>query len=98
MNIDFKVDIEGYELDALPEWIESGALEKVFSSQELYFTPVLSCLYSRWIRWLLSFIWGEYTHKRSEISMGNFFYKFTTSQSRNDSERHCHILNHLAVL
>ena len=25
-----KVDIEGYELDALPEWIESGALEKVF--------------------------------------------------------------------
>lgn len=24
-----KVDIEGYELDALPEWIESGALEKV---------------------------------------------------------------------
>ena len=28
--IDRKVDIEGYELDALPEWIESGALEKVF--------------------------------------------------------------------
>ena len=25
-----KVDIEGYELDALPEWIESGVLEKVF--------------------------------------------------------------------
>jgi len=24
-----KVDIEGYELDALPEWIHSGALEKV---------------------------------------------------------------------
>jgi len=24
-----KVDIEGHELDALPEWIESGALEKV---------------------------------------------------------------------
>ena len=29
MDIDVKVDIEGYELDALPEWIESGALEKV---------------------------------------------------------------------
>ena len=28
--IDRKVDIEGYELDALPEWMESGALEKVF--------------------------------------------------------------------
>ena len=28
--IDRKVDIEGYELDALPEWIESGALERVF--------------------------------------------------------------------
>ena len=28
--INRKVDIEGYELDALPEWIESGALEKVF--------------------------------------------------------------------
>ena len=25
--IDIKVDIEGHELDALPEWIESGALE-----------------------------------------------------------------------
>ena len=25
-----KVDIEGFELDALPEWIESGVLEKVF--------------------------------------------------------------------
>ena len=24
-----KVDIEGSELDALPEWIESGVLEKV---------------------------------------------------------------------
>ena len=24
------MDIEGHELDALPEWIESGALEKVF--------------------------------------------------------------------
>ena len=24
-----KVDIEGSELEALPEWIESGALEKV---------------------------------------------------------------------
>ena len=70
MDIGFKVDIEGYELDALPEWIESGALEKVFSSQELYFTPFLSCLYSRWIRWLLSFIWGEYTRRRSEISLG----------------------------
>ena len=30
-----KVDIEGYELDGLPEWIESGALEKVFWSQNL---------------------------------------------------------------
>ena len=30
-NLDGKVDIEGHELDALPEWIESGALEKVFS-------------------------------------------------------------------
>ena len=29
-NLDRKVDIEGHELDALPEWIESGALEKVF--------------------------------------------------------------------
>ena len=29
-NLDPKVDIEGHELDALPEWIESGALEKVF--------------------------------------------------------------------
>ena len=29
-NLDGKVDIEGHELDALPEWIESGALEKVF--------------------------------------------------------------------
>ena len=28
--ISVKVDVEGYELDALPEWIESGALEKVF--------------------------------------------------------------------
>ena len=28
--IDRKVDIEGYELDALPEWVESGALERVF--------------------------------------------------------------------
>ena len=28
--IDRKVDIEGYELDALPEWMESGVLEKVF--------------------------------------------------------------------
>ena len=26
-----KVDIEGHELDALPEWIESGVLEKVFA-------------------------------------------------------------------
>ena len=33
--IDLKVDIEGYELDGLPEWIESGALEKVFWSQNL---------------------------------------------------------------
>ena len=33
--IDRKVDIEGYELDALPEWIESGALEKVFLSQQV---------------------------------------------------------------
>ena len=32
---DLKVDIEGYELDGLPEWIESGALEKVFWSQNL---------------------------------------------------------------
>ena len=24
------MDIEGYELDALPEWVESGVLEKVF--------------------------------------------------------------------
>ena len=33
INLDltwFKVDIEGHELDALPQWIESGALEKVF--------------------------------------------------------------------
>ena len=29
-NLNPKVDIEGHELDALPEWIESGALEKVF--------------------------------------------------------------------
>ena len=29
-NVNRKVDIEGHELDALPEWIESGALEKVF--------------------------------------------------------------------
>ena len=33
--IDQKVDIEGYELDALPEWMESGALEKVFLSQKV---------------------------------------------------------------
>ena len=33
--IDRKVDIEGYELDALPEWMESGALEKVFLSQKV---------------------------------------------------------------
>ena len=30
LNLDPKVDIEGHELDALPQWIESGALEKVF--------------------------------------------------------------------
>ena len=30
VDLDPKVDIEGHELDALPEWIESGALEKVF--------------------------------------------------------------------
>ena len=33
--IDRKVDIEGYELDALPEWMESGALEKVSLSQKV---------------------------------------------------------------
>ena len=27
--LDLQVDIEGHEVDALPEWIESGALEKV---------------------------------------------------------------------
>ena len=32
------MDIEGDELDALPEWIESVALEIVFSSQELCLT------------------------------------------------------------
>ena len=36
------MDIEGYELDALPEWIESGALEKVFYCQQLYFGFVSS--------------------------------------------------------
>ena len=35
--IDRKVDIEGYELDALPEWIESGALEKVFQFSGILF-------------------------------------------------------------
>ena len=34
------MDIEGYELDALPEWIESGALEKVFYCQEPYLGSV----------------------------------------------------------
>ena len=29
INLDLKVDIEGHELEALPEWMESGALEKV---------------------------------------------------------------------
>ena len=29
-SLHIKVDIEGHELDVLPEWIESGALEKVF--------------------------------------------------------------------
>ena len=56
--IGLKVDIEGHELDALPEWIESGALEKVFLRQELYFTTVYIF---RWTSWPLSFIWGEYT-------------------------------------
>ena len=56
--VDLKVDIEGSELDALPEWIESGALEKVFPRQELYFTAVYIV---RWTSWPLSFIWGEYT-------------------------------------
>ena len=36
------MDIEGYELDALPEWIESGALEKVFYCQQPYFGSVSS--------------------------------------------------------
>ena len=27
--LDLKVDIEGHEVDVLPQWIESGALEKV---------------------------------------------------------------------
>ena len=31
------MDIEGYELDALPEWIESGALEKVFQFSGILF-------------------------------------------------------------
>ena len=29
LEISTKVDIEGSELDALPQWIESGALDKV---------------------------------------------------------------------
>ena len=36
------MDIEGYELDALPEWIESGALEKVFYCQQPYFGSLSS--------------------------------------------------------
>ena len=32
-----KVDIEGHELDALPQWIESGVLEKVFSRSLLLY-------------------------------------------------------------
>ena len=34
--LDLKVDIEGHEVDALPEWIESGALEKVFSLKKVF--------------------------------------------------------------
>ena len=35
MDVCPKVDIEGHELDALPDWIDSGALEKVFSRSSL---------------------------------------------------------------
>ena len=35
------MDIEGHELDALPEWVESGALEKVFTTLNKNFSSLL---------------------------------------------------------
>jgi len=49
-----KVDIEGYELDALPEWIESGALEKVDQmALELHLRRIHSQKKFQWLLKLL---------------------------------------------
>ena len=87
MDVSLKVDIEGHELDALPQWIESGALEKVFSRVKIFSSSLFPASF-RWTRWLLSFTWGEYTDKRSKITMETFIY------SRWDRQT----LNHLEIL
>ena len=47
------MDIEGYELDALPEWIESGALEKVFQFSDILFA------WKRYFKFLVFYLSGS---------------------------------------
>ena len=66
-SLHIKVDIEGHELDALPEWIESGALEKVFQ--------VKSCVhFFRWTSWPWSFIWQKYTFSKGGCVLKEVFF------------------------
>ena len=45
-----KVDIEGSELGALPEWIESGALEKVDKERDVLWAWKASYLTSQFAK------------------------------------------------
>ena len=87
------MDIEGYELDALPEWIESGVLEKVLFAflSSLFPVGVLEKFFFwfffprcfqlplsfRWTRWPLNFIWGEYMTRKSKLAI-NFNNQFNS--------------------
>ena len=88
------MDIEGHELDALPQWIESGALEKVFARIKIFISSLFPA-YFRWTRWLLSFIWGEYTDKRGKITMGTFVYSMKSKSwnAMTDTSRTSKIFN-----
>ena len=84
-----KVDIEGSELTALPQWIESGALDKVTficcSSFSNVFGP-------RWSNLLWSFTFHQYTNrkglpshrslpKKSTIELSSFWQVSVAAES-----------------
>ena len=71
--IDIKVDIEGHELDALPEWIESGALEKVKSWSSLFFLLQYFPIF-RWTSWPWSFILQKYTFSKGGCVLKEVFF------------------------